>query len=180
MADPITEFEQYREELLAALGKDDPVAVLRAELEEIPRIVASVSPDQLTRSPAPGEWSAWQVLSHIADSDLMAGTRVRMIVTQDRPTLVGYDQEAWTARFARLDRDVADTVARWRAWERVLWRRAEAVVCTAAKVHGACLGRRLGCECERHHRPGMRDQIEILLRLGGERDRSRTSSRGRS
>lgn len=115
MADPVTEFEQYRVELLAALGNDDPVAVLRAELEEIPRIVASVSAEQLMRSPAPGEWSAWQVLSHIADSDLMAGTRVRMIVTQDRPTLVGYDQEAWTARFAKLDHDVADTVARWRA-----------------------------------------------------------------
>jgi len=28
MADPVTEFEQYRHELLTALGGDDPVAVL--------------------------------------------------------------------------------------------------------------------------------------------------------
>src|SRR5437762_2742522 len=115
MADPVTEFEQYRHELLAALGNDDPVVILRAELEEIPRLAARVPTEQLTRAPAPGEWSAWQVLSHLADSDLMAGTRVRMIVTQDRPMLVGYDQEAWTARFGPTDRDVHETIERWRA-----------------------------------------------------------------
>jgi hypothetical protein len=57
-------------------------------------------------------------VSHLADSDLMAGMRVRMIVTQDRPMLVGYDQEAWTARFSRLDADVAETLERWRALRR--------------------------------------------------------------
>jgi hypothetical protein len=37
-----------------------------------------------------------------------------MIVTQDRPTLVGYDQEAWTARFGGLDGTPEETVERWR------------------------------------------------------------------
>jgi DinB superfamily len=118
MPDPVTEFELYRQELLTALGDDDPVAVLRAGLEEVPRLVAGASDEQLQRAPAPGEWSAWQVLSHLADSDLMAGTRVRMIVTQDRPALVGYDQEAWTARFSGLDNDVHETLERWRALRR--------------------------------------------------------------
>jgi len=115
MADPVTEFETYRQELLAALGGDDPLAVLRASLDEVPTLVSAASAEQLGHAPAPGEWSAWQVLSHLADSDLMAGTRVRMIVTQDRPALVGYDQEAWTARFSALDGDVQDTLERWRA-----------------------------------------------------------------
>ena len=37
MADPVTEFEQYRQELLAELDGDDPLAVLRATLDEVPR-----------------------------------------------------------------------------------------------------------------------------------------------
>ena len=115
MADPVTEFELYRKELLAALGGDDPVAVLRLALEEVPKLVAATSREQLSRSPAPGEWSAWQVLSHLADGELVVCARVRMIVTQDRPQLVGYDQEAWTARFGPLDASVHDTVERWRA-----------------------------------------------------------------
>ena len=35
MADPVTEFELYRQELLAALADDDPVAVLRADAGEV-------------------------------------------------------------------------------------------------------------------------------------------------
>jgi hypothetical protein len=118
MADPVTEFEQYRQELLTALAADDPVEVLRSTLNEVPRLVAAASADQLTRSPSPGEWSPRDVLSHLADTDLVVSTRLRMIVTQDRPTLVGYDQNAWTARFGGLDPDPRDTIDRWQALRR--------------------------------------------------------------
>jgi hypothetical protein len=75
MADPVIEFEQYRHEVLAVLAGDDPVEVLRATLEEVPRLVAGASADALNRSPAPGEWSAREVLNHLADSDLVVCTR---------------------------------------------------------------------------------------------------------
>jgi hypothetical protein len=115
MADPVTEFELYRQELLAALGGDDPVAVLRSTLDEIPRLVSAATAEELVRPPAPGEWSPRDVLNHLADSDLVHCTRLRMMITQDRPVLVGYDQEAWTRRFGDLDATPRETVERWRA-----------------------------------------------------------------
>jgi hypothetical protein len=118
MADPVTEFEQYRQELLAMLDGDDPVEVLRTTLEEVPRLLAGASTDALNRSPAPGEWSPRDVLNHLADSDLVVHTRVRMIVTQDHPAIVGYDQEAWTSRFGGLDPDPHDTIDRWQVLRR--------------------------------------------------------------
>ena len=114
-ADPVTEFETYRDEILAALGGRDPLAVMRATLDEVRRLTEGASADRLRRAPAPGEWSPCQVLSHLADSDLVAGVRVRMMVSQERPVLVGYDQDAWTDRFGDLDADPRDTVARWTA-----------------------------------------------------------------
>lgn len=114
MPDPVTEFELYRQELLDALGEDDPVGVLRATLAELDQLLASAPDAALNHSPAPGEWAPRDVLSHLADSDLVTGMRVRMIVTQDHPTLIGYDQDAWTSRFGGLDQSAADTVARWR------------------------------------------------------------------
>jgi hypothetical protein len=118
MADPVTEFELYREEILAALGGRDPVAVLGATVDEVDRLASGVDADRLRRSPGPGEWSPWQVLSHLHDSDLVAAVRLRMIVSQERPVLVGYDQEAWAARFAGLDPEPGETVARWAALRR--------------------------------------------------------------
>ena len=113
MSDPVTEFEEYRQELLRLLGQDDPVAVLRTTLLEMQRMSEHASEVELNRSPLPGEWSPREVLSHLADSDLMVNVRVRMIVTQDRPQLVGYDQEAWTARFGNLD-SATEIGERWR------------------------------------------------------------------
>ena len=127
MADPVTEFELYRQELLAALAGDDPVDVLRTTLDEVPRLVATASAEQLTRAPAPGEWSPREVLHHLADTDLVSGTRLRMIVTQDRPTLVGYDQDAWTARFGGLDPDPRETIDRWQALRRANVRLCESL-----------------------------------------------------
>src|ERR1700737_3897969 len=118
MADPVTEFEQYRQELLTALADDDPIAVLRATLDEVPRLLAAASPEQLNHSPAPGEWSPRQVLNHLSDTDLVYGPRIRMIVTQDRPTIVGYDQDAWTARFGGLDATPQETIERWKTLRR--------------------------------------------------------------
>jgi hypothetical protein len=77
--------------------------------------VRRVSEAELSRQPAQGAWSPREVLSHLADSDLMVNVRVRMIVTQDQPQLVGYDQTAWTARFGNLDPTAMATVERWRA-----------------------------------------------------------------
>jgi hypothetical protein len=118
VADPVTEFELYRQELMNALGSDDPLDVLRSTLAEIEQLTAAASADALDHQPAPGEWSPRQVLCHLADSDLVTCVRVRMIVTQDRPVLVGYDQDAWTNRFAGLDADATETVARWRVLRR--------------------------------------------------------------
>jgi DinB family protein len=113
-ADPVTEFEQYRQELLDALGRDDPVAVMRSTLVQVEKLLETAKPEELQRKPAPGEWSPQEVLSHLADGDLVHLVRLRMIVTQDQPPLAGYDQEAWTARFASLDPTPEDTVTRWR------------------------------------------------------------------
>lgn len=118
MADPVTEFETYRQELLTALAGDDPVTVLRESLEQVSRLVANAAPRQLNQPPAPGEWSPRQVLNHLADSDLVHGTRLRMIVAQDRPTIVGYDQDAWAERFGGLDAEPSETVERWRVLRR--------------------------------------------------------------
>ncbi len=47
--------------------------------------------------PAPGKWSARQIVAHLADSELVVAHRLRQVIAEDNPTLVAYDQDAWTA-----------------------------------------------------------------------------------
>jgi hypothetical protein len=67
--------------------------------------IDGLSGDQMQKPEAPGKWSICQVMQHLADSDLVWGYRVRMILSHDRPQIVGYDQDLWANR---LHYDEAD------------------------------------------------------------------------
>jgi len=45
---------------------------------------------------APGQWSVRQIIAHLADSELVCAQRIRQIVAEENPTIVAFDQDAWT------------------------------------------------------------------------------------
>ncbi len=75
---------------------------LRAGLQELSGLVGSLRQEQLERAQAEG-WTARQVLAHLADHELMAATRVRLVLSKDRPALPAYGQEEFTERFSGLE-----------------------------------------------------------------------------
>jgi hypothetical protein len=99
-ADPVLDPTGYQRELLALLGDQDPVEVLAATPRAVRDLTAGLPAELLTRRPEPEEWSAAEVLGHLWDGELMVATRGRLILAQDEPPLLGYDQDAW-ARLAR-------------------------------------------------------------------------------
>ena len=85
----------YVRALLDLLGDRDPLEVL-AELDGwLDRRFAAVPDTALREAEAPGKWSAADVVQHLADSELVLGFRLRMILTEDRPAIQGYDQDRW-------------------------------------------------------------------------------------
>lgn len=49
--------------------------------------------------PAPGKWSAHEVVVHCADSETNASLRIRYLAAEKDPLIVGYDQEEWARTF---------------------------------------------------------------------------------
>lgn len=62
---------------------------------------------------APGEWSPREIVHHLADSEMTSAIRVRRLLAEDGPEIVGYDQEAF-ARRLRYDRPVEGSLAAFR------------------------------------------------------------------
>jgi hypothetical protein len=89
----------YVKALLDLLGSRDPLVVLAELLPWLEECLRGVPEPMLRRPEAPGKWSVIQVIQHLADSDLVAGYRIKMIVSQDRPALAGYDQDRWAGVF---------------------------------------------------------------------------------
>ena len=113
--------------LLHLLGDDDPVIILRQTSVALPRFLDTV-PAQIVASPeAPGKWSIRDVIQHLADSELVGGFRLRMVLAHDRPALTGYDQDLWAIRLGYRDADVHEALEQFaalraanvRLWERL-------------------------------------------------------------
>ena len=108
--DPPEERAQYSRAVLALLGDRDPIAVLRDTPGALVRAIDDLTPAQLRTPEAPGKWSVTHVLAHLADSDLVWGWRVRLILAQDRPTITGYDQDLWSEKLRWADADPRDAL----------------------------------------------------------------------
>ncbi len=52
----------------------------------------------LDARPAPGKWSAREIVHHLADSEMTSAVRLRLLVASDRPQIAGYDQEEFARR----------------------------------------------------------------------------------
>ena len=65
--------------------------------------------------PAPdGGWTARQVVHHLADSEGTAYVRLRRLIAEDDPLIVGYDEPEY-ARRLHYDRPIASSLAVLRA-----------------------------------------------------------------
>ena len=57
--------------------------------------LARVPAEALQWRPAPHEWSAHEVVCHCADSETNAAARIRYVVCEAEPLVVGYDEAGW-------------------------------------------------------------------------------------
>lgn len=57
--------------------------------------LAKVPPEAMRWNPAPGKWSVHEIVCHCADSEMNAASRIRYVLCEEKPLIVGYDQDRW-------------------------------------------------------------------------------------
>jgi hypothetical protein len=75
------------------------------------RAVAGMSREQLVARPVAGKWSTLEVLCHLADFDPILADRMKRIIAEERPTLIGADENRFAAALAYQDRDAEEELA---------------------------------------------------------------------
>ena len=71
------------------------IASIRYYPAQLEGAVESLSDAELDTPCGPGEWTARQVIHHIADAHLNGYVRMKLVLTEARPILKPYDQDAW-------------------------------------------------------------------------------------
>ena len=57
-----------------------------------------IDPEVLDARPTPGRWTVREIVHHLADSEMTAAVRLRLLLAEDRPTIRGYDQDEFAKR----------------------------------------------------------------------------------
>ena len=80
------------------------IDVIRHFPSRFAALVNGLSEDQLNGEFLPGEWTVRQIVHHVPESHMNSFIRLKLILSEDHPTLKPYDQDKWA-----LMPDVAQT-----------------------------------------------------------------------
>jgi len=124
---PAIAAQAYREKMFKLQGQQHPLKVLAGTASALEEIVSRHSVPVLRTRPFEGKWTPNEIIGHLTDSEWVYGYRLRLIVSEELPTILGTQQDRWVAAQRHNEREPAELVETFRtlrelnlaAWKRV-------------------------------------------------------------
>lgn len=92
------------------MDKRGLIARYREGYSAVAEALAGATDAELDARPGADEWSAREVAHHLADSETTSYVRLRRLLAEKDPVIVGYDEQEF-ARRLHYDRPIAASVA---------------------------------------------------------------------
>lgn len=102
--------QQYVQRIVGNLNGKDPLKIQKSTAKKLQKIIKPLGKKELKRRPASDKWSIAEILAHLADAELVAGWRLRLILSTNGVPIQAFDQESWAKTFAYGDRDPHDSL----------------------------------------------------------------------
>jgi hypothetical protein len=93
----ISASQAYRERLFNLLGNRNPLDVMAQTQNALADIVGKHSAEVLRTRPFEGKWTPNEIIGHLTDGEWVYGYRLRLILCEDNPTILGTEQDSWVA-----------------------------------------------------------------------------------
>jgi len=128
--------QEYIQRIMAQLGGKDALKVQADTPKRLARLIQRASPAKLRKRPAPGKWSAGEILAHLADSEIVVGWRMRQILGAPGSPIQAYDQDAWAAAGHYEKRDARKSLEQFRVVREANLRMLKSLTPEQWKHHG--------------------------------------------
>src|ERR1700693_5772074 len=87
----------------------DALEVIRATPVRLEKLLQALDPGKVTLEPAPGKWSVRDILSHLADCEIVFAFRLRQSLAEDHHVIQPFDQDKWAVTYKHYDARTALT-----------------------------------------------------------------------
>lgn len=88
-------FAEYSARLASLVGNADPLAILQSTPRRIGVLISGRSVLDLQKPPSRGRWSVAQIVTHLADAEIVGAYRFRLILAAPGTPIQAYDQNDW-------------------------------------------------------------------------------------
>lgn len=126
-AEPLVSVPQAdRKKMFNLLGERNPLEVLAQTAPTLVDIVNKHSAAVLRTRPFYGKWTPNEVIGHLTDSEWVYGYRLRLILCEDNPTILGTSQDSWVAALRHNEREPSELVEIFRTLRQfnlAVWKR---------------------------------------------------------
>src|SRR5438445_8190979 len=119
--------DAYREKMFTLLGDRDPLDVMAQTASKLLDIVERHPATVLRARPFAGKWTPNEVIGHLTDTEWVYGYRLRLILSEDKPTILGTQQDEWVNNLRHNERDPRELVEIFRTLRELnlaAWRRS--------------------------------------------------------
>jgi len=82
--------------------------------EILDEAILGVSADESKFVPAPGKWNVRQIVRHVADTEIVAGMRLRQLIAEPNPHMAVFDQDLWANHLGYNECDAFESAAKFR------------------------------------------------------------------
>jgi hypothetical protein len=79
--------------------------------QSLRQAVAGTSRDQLVSRPIAGKWSTLEVICHLVDSNEAWMHRMKRVIAEERPLLIGFDEGHFAAGLAYHERELEEELS---------------------------------------------------------------------
>jgi hypothetical protein len=97
--------QQYIQRILSFTHDKDPLTLQKQTANKLEKLIKPLNKKQLTKRPAPDKWSIAEILAHLADTELVGGWRMRLIMGSNGAPVHAFDQDVWAKTFDYSGRD---------------------------------------------------------------------------
>jgi hypothetical protein len=105
------------------LGDREPLNVISETPHRIAQLIDTIGPARVETPPAPGKWSARDIVCHLTDCELVFGFRLRQTLSEDHHVIQPFDQDLWAKNYTACDTQLAlAALSAVRAWNLALIR----------------------------------------------------------
>jgi hypothetical protein len=107
--------QQYTQRVVGYTEGQKPITVQAATAKKLERMIKGVPTVKLRKRPTPDKWSVGEILAHLAETEIVGGFRMRLILGAPGTPITPFNQDAWVISGHYAKRDPRKSLEQFRA-----------------------------------------------------------------